>query len=136
MALVTQPVTGTFYYADGTAMAGAYLLITLSNPTTDSGSPGTLPPAYVEDSTIGDGSFSINLWPNERGVETTYYSIEVSYIDKVSGRLVKSKIGKFQVPDSSGPHNIEDLLAEQISLVDDWGLITESVSIIDNWGSI
>lgn len=136
MALVTQNVTGTFYYSDGTAMAGAYVLITLSNATADQGSPGTLPPAYVEATLDGSGGLDTDLWPNERGLEVSFYHLEISYIDKVSGKLIKNKMGKFQVPDSTGPHDLEQLLDEQIALIDDWGLISEPVVSIDNWGTI
>lgn len=109
MALVTRQVTGTFYYPNGDPMSDAYVTFELTNDTQEDGS-AALPDTFSATQLDSSGNLDIDLWPNERGTEVSFYKVEVTFTDPTSGKRKTKRLNKIQVPASAGPHDIGTLL--------------------------
>lgn len=109
MALVTQNVTGYFYFPDETPMAGAYVTFQLDNDTQEDG-PNAIPNTSVTSTLSSLGYLDVDLWPNERGTEVSSYKVTITYEDQTTGKRIAKKLNSIQVPDSVGPHDIGELL--------------------------
>ena len=114
MALTTQTVNDTLYYPDGTPMAGAFITFTLVGTGTSPEDSGTIPSSTYTETTSSGGFFSVNLWPNVLGYAGTNYKVEVSYTDTTTGKYVTKKVGTIQVPDVAGPHDLSELLEDNV----------------------
>ncbi len=74
MTLKTVSVLGTLYDPDGAPAAGARIVAKISAYETDN---GVVVPEFVQENANGDGSFVLQLWPNQRGTRGTKYLVDV-----------------------------------------------------------
>lgn len=72
MSLKTVTVTGTLLNPNGQSVAGARIRAELTRQEVDN---GIVVPTAVETVTAADGSFSLALWPNARGVAGSQYRV-------------------------------------------------------------
>lgn len=95
MTLKTVPVTGTLYNADGSAAAGASVAATLTTVDTDG---GIVVPGSVSTTADASGVFTLNLWPNARGVNGSQYLVRAQMPGALPGVLILNL--RITVPDS------------------------------------
>lgn len=95
MALTKTTVTGTIVLANE-AVSDASLVFTLTGWDTDtlivSSEPVTVPLG-------GDGSFSVELWPNERGLRGTQYNVVL--LTTLNGLQKTVLMGNVEVPEQA-----------------------------------
>ncbi|WP_428516265.1 hypothetical protein [Roseovarius sp.] len=122
MATNTCTVSGQIVLPDDTDVTGGRLVFRLSSYDVDGGE--TVSEATVVTTIGGDGSVSVDLWPNHRGVKASYYT--VSLVRETSAGDVAFDLGRIQVPDESSA-DISDLLgAPLVSETVNWTTLTAS----------
>lgn len=95
MTLKTVPVTGILYNPDGSVAAGAAVVAQLTTVDTDG---GVIVPGTVSTTTDAGGVFTLNLWPNSRGVNGSQYLLRGQMPGALPGVLLMNL--KITVPDS------------------------------------
>lgn len=101
MTLKTVQVTGVLFNPDGTPAVDAKGTARLTHYETDN---GIVVPSVVDIVTGEDGTFAIELWPNERGQAGSQYRIEA----RVGRTLLLNVLAT--VPDVGGPVALEDII--------------------------
>lgn len=87
MTLKTRPVTGTVYDPEGNPLAGISIYAELT-PRFDTDDSIIVPRSY-QTTADTQGNYTINLWPNARGVNGTQYKISILYYSsQVSSFLI------------------------------------------------
>lgn len=98
MALVTRELNNTgspLYDPSGNVLANTLLrfkLINLIGQETEvfDATTGELVLSEVRVFTDANGLFSVNLWPNDRGVEATQYQLLIDSLFKIKGTVNSS----------------------------------------------
>lgn len=105
--LTTTNIIGSILLPDGSIPAESYVHFHLDGHDTDAIDDVTIPPYEVESFLDAAGDLDADLWPNERGVRGTLYSVVLGISDGQS--IVKYSVGKILVPEV-GPIDLNDLL--------------------------
>lgn len=95
MTLKTVPVTGILYNPNGSVSVGTSVVATLTVMDTDG---GVVVPTQVPATTDSTGSFTLNLWPNSRGVNGSQYRVRANVPGALPGVLLLNVL--ITVPDS------------------------------------
>lgn len=119
MALLTVQVVGNINLPDGAIPDSASLEFKLVGTGIDSLNNDIVPQSTVVDTiNASTGRFITDLWPNDRGAKSTYYSSHLTYTLESSGKVVTVDLGNFQVPEAGAPHNITTLQAAEVDYLD------------------
>ena len=116
MMLKTEPVAIDVTLPDGIEFDGVVFFAQLSESAWDVANNQAIPQNTVRAALDNAGNGVILLWPNERGDKETYYTGKIRALrfdgsapaDLTNG--TEYPLGPFQVPDSPGLHNLNDLL--------------------------
>lgn len=95
MTLKTVPVTGTLYNPDGSVAANVTVTSLLTKVDTDG---GVVAPSTVSTTTNSSGVFTLNLWPNSRGVNGSQHLVRAQLPGALPGVLLLQLL--ITVPDS------------------------------------
>ena len=105
MAFYKETITRTVNLPDGSPKGGSTLTFTLTGFDTDSGQEIVVAGEARTAIIANDGTFSIDLWPNDDGVRQTLYRVGLTIVGGGSADL-----GSIQILAGGGPYNLEDLL--------------------------
>lgn len=108
MALTVTQITGRVAAPDGTNLANTKIEFALTGFDTDDTNDITVVSTPIFATVDESGDIDINLHPNEGGVRSRFYEVtaEINLADAVK----RYPIGLIEVPMSSGPYDLNDLL--------------------------
>ncbi len=112
MALTTVNVSGRLPLPDDTNPASCIVEFLLSAIDTDAIDDAAVIPAVITTLTDGTGSISINLWPNDRGIRNTWYSVTAKLAD--AGGTKSFSLGLLQLQDGVNVR-LEDVLSVSVA---------------------
>lgn len=111
MPLATETVNIDITLPDGNEFAAATFVARINAPSWDTTDNQAVPQVDVVASLDSSGTGSIELWPNDRGENGTYYTAVVRAV--LTGEHVEReyRIGPFQPADGGGPFDLNALLS-------------------------
>ena len=104
-------IEGYLRQPDGTPMANATVIFTLSHTDTDLTSDTVVLAHPVSVRTNDQGFLSAMLWANDRGFQNSHYT--VAAIVRQSRQDTQYELGRMQVSET-GPTDLEQLLSQQV----------------------
>lgn len=113
---------GTIKYPDGIVPATANLSFTLTGYETDLTSDTVYAPRDRSVDLETDGTFSIDLWPNDAGDRRSQYlvELEITYSNAAGASVSKTfNLGYIEVPTSASDVDISNLLGQSTIPNDD-----------------
>ena len=108
MASNTETVNGTVVSPDGNTLTSGEISFILSGRDIDDDAAEVIHPIAVTAVIGNDGTFSIELWPPDRGTFGTVYRV-IAQGQTISGP-VSVDYGNIQPLDGNGPFDLDDLL--------------------------
>ena len=114
-------VTGTIVNSDNTDLTSGFVSFLLSEPDVDIATNQTIVPQLKTAVIQPDGTISIPLWPNERGLKGTFYNVWV--VQKTVEGETETRVGRIQPPDQAAAV-LEDLL--EVTVLAGAGMIAQA----------
>lgn len=114
MSLTVIQITGRVTAPDNTNMANTEIKFTLTGFDTDNANDVTVIPEPILAPVDGSGNIDVSLHPNEGSERTRYY--EVTSIVKAADKSTPYPLGIIELPNTAGPHDLNDLLRVDSSL--------------------
>lgn len=108
MATNTETVNGTAVAPDGTTLTSGKISFILSGRDIDDDANEVIHPTAITKVIGNDGTFSAELWPNDRGTFGTVYRVVAQ--GQTAAGSVSVDYGKIQPRDGDGPFTLDDLL--------------------------
>ena len=114
MTITTVSIACDVGLPDNTEFTASRLDFTLSGPDYDTVSNDAIPAATVSVALDASGIGTALLWPVDRGVRNTKYSVTLVGSRTVDGRVQAQtySLGTISPPSAVSPHDLADLLAQ------------------------
>lgn len=108
MAITTTSITGVIALPDGTIPSKSSVTFTMTGFDTDATAGVTIAPRSVTSVLSDTGALDVDLWSNEDGERTTFYSVSLNIYNGTNPLVFDA--GKIEVPTTGGPYDLNDLL--------------------------
>ncbi|MCP3657206.1 MAG: hypothetical protein GY766_20325 [Herbaspirillum sp.] len=108
MAITTTNITGDIALPDGTIPSKSSVTFTMTGFDTDATAGVTIAPRSVTSVLSDTGALDVDLWSNEDGERTTFYSVSLNIYNGTNPLVFDA--GKIEVPTTGGPYDLNDLL--------------------------